>query len=43
MSKGRLIGAGTAVLGAQARTSKRAAVVYLPLKDVEIIALQQLS
>lgn len=43
LGKGRLLGTGAVVLGSQARASKRAPLVYIPLKDVEVIALQLLS
>ncbi len=43
LSKGRLLGIGAAALGFQARASKRTPLVFTPLKDVEVFALQQLS
>jgi hypothetical protein len=43
LSKGRLLGTGAAALGAKVGASKRAPLVYVPLKDVEVVALLQLS
>jgi hypothetical protein len=42
LSKGRLLGTGAAVLGTKVGASKRAPLVYVPLKDVEVVALLQL-
>lgn len=42
-SKNRVLGTGAIVLGSQARTTKCAPLVYVPLKDFEVVALQQLS